>query len=279
MSNETTGNEEGFKKPNFASDQWTQDYIKATAKGPLSATGKSLAQQGIEPADVPEVTITADPTAFNQAAKVAMEAGIFAPEGTEPGVLIERTVFAEPINVSASPLGMEGYSEEQLRQVLTPDRSRFPNQAQQLGADMARAVQEMRKVFENVGLGYNLEMRGAQPADGDDYTYAPTEFAGLLLTDQEQTNYAKFKIICDAALELFMLKNREYGNSIVRTGTVGSITAMTGDIAKLRTLVLHNLDDLDCVDENNVKDKFKDVLVQAVIGIMMVEDNNWLGTE
>lgn len=274
MSNDTTGNDEGFKKPNFASDQWTRDYIAATATGPLKASGKSLEEQGIEPEAVPGVTITADPTAFNQAAKVAMEAGIFAPEGTEPGKLIDRQVFPEPINVGASPLGMEGYSEEQLRQVLTPDQS-----AQQLGANMARAVRNISRIFENVGLGYDREIRGIDPADGDDYTYAPTEFDGLYLTDQEQMNYGMFRTICEAALTLFMHKNREYGNSIVRTGAIGSIVAMTGDIAKLRTLVLHNLNDLESVDADNVKDKLVDVLVQAVIGIMMIENGNWLGTE
>ena len=275
MSNETTGNEEGFKKPNFASDQWTRDYIAATANGPLKASGKSLEEQGIEPEAVPRVTITADTSALDQALATAQAGGFVGIENADQAARVASEVglFA-PGNVGASPLGMEGYSEELLKQVLTPDQS-----AQQIGANMARAVRNISQIFANVGLGYDREIRGIDPADGDDYTYAPAEFDGLYLTDQEQTNYGMFRTICEAALTLFMHKNREYGNSIVRTGAIGSIVAMTGDIAKLRTLVLHNLDDLESVDADNVKDKLVDVLVQAVIGVMMIENGNWLGTE
>lgn len=100
-----------------------------------------------------------------------------------------------------------------------------------------------------------------------------------LWTDEEVERQEQFAKVCLEAEKLFMTKNREYGNSIKYTGAVGSLVAMTGDMGKLRHILLHRLDELDLVDLANVRDKFIDVLVQAVIGIMMLDNDNIMGEE
>lgn len=84
--------------------------------------------------------------------------------------------------------------------------------------------------------------------------------------------------IIERAVTLFSVKNVQYGNAISRTGVIGAVTALTGDIARLRQMVLR-----DCEhgrqDVDNVEDKLLDILVQAAIGILMVQEDNWLGED
>lgn len=84
-------------------------------------------------------------------------------------------------------------------------------------------------------------------------------------------------LILQDALELFLRKNAEYGNAIEYTGLLGSIVAMTGDIARLRVMVLHRSGDLPLIEFGNVQDKLLDILVQAAIGIMMLQKDNLTG--
>jgi hypothetical protein len=78
----------------------------------------------------------------------------------------------------------------------------------------------------------------------------------------------------DKAMKLFAVKNAQYGNAIEQTGVLGAIVALTGDVARLRVLALQNTGEWD---EGNIRDKLLDVLVQAAIGVMMVDSKNWRG--
>jgi hypothetical protein len=84
--------------------------------------------------------------------------------------------------------------------------------------------------------------------------------------------------ILAAALDLFRLKNEEYGNAIVLTGALGAAVALTGDVGKLRAMVIKNTGH-GREAAWNVEDKFFDVLVQAMIGILMVRNQNWEGID
>lgn len=76
--------------------------------------------------------------------------------------------------------------------------------------------------------------------------------------------------------DLFRRKNAEYDDAIEDTGVLGAVTALAGDVGKLRTLVVKNpTHGQNC--GGNVKDKLRDVAVQAIIGIMMAEEENWDG--
>lgn len=84
--------------------------------------------------------------------------------------------------------------------------------------------------------------------------------------------------IIKQALNLFAVKNEEYGNSIDRTGLLGAVVAMTGDIARLRQMVIRHPQHGQ-QDEDNVRDKLLDVLVEAAIGILMLDSENWIGED
>ena len=83
--------------------------------------------------------------------------------------------------------------------------------------------------------------------------------------------------IIERAMTLFVRKNAEYGNSIVRTGVMGSVVAMTGDIARLRAMVLRSQGRV--LDLSNTRDKLLDILVQAAIGILMLDRGNIVGED
>lgn len=82
--------------------------------------------------------------------------------------------------------------------------------------------------------------------------------------------------IMDEAFDLFVRKNEQYGNAIETTGVLGAVVAATGDIARLRRMVLQEDSEVPA-DSDNVRDKFMDILVQAAIGIYMVDTGNWRG--
>lgn len=71
---------------------------------------------------------------------------------------------------------------------------------------------------------------------------------------------------------LFANKSIEYGRAYEFTGARGAAVALTGDVAKLRWLLRAGEPDMI-----NIMDKFRDVAVQAIIGIMMVQADNMEG--
>jgi NTP pyrophosphatase (non-canonical NTP hydrolase) len=85
---------------------------------------------------------------------------------------------------------------------------------------------------------------------------------------------SKFFGILLEALELFQRKNKQYGNAIVYTGVRGAVVALTGDVARLRVLLKE-----EQLDRENLRDKLIDVLVQAAIGILMLDEDNMEGKE
>lgn len=140
------------------------------------------------------------------------------------------------------------------------------NLGNQLANDFAKIVNDTIGAIQ----GWKMNAEGSEKVlDEDEAIY----------TDEEMERQEQFAKVCLEAEDLFMRKNREYGNAIKYTGAVGCVTVMTGDIAKLRNLLLYKLEDLDLVDFANVRDKFMDVLVQAVIGIMMLDNDNVMGEE
>ncbi len=93
-------------------------------------------------------------------------------------------------------------------------------------------------------------------------------------------NEAVFAVgnILDDALLLFERKNKEYGNAIDYTGVVGAVIALTGDVSRLRTMVLKDAA-IGLANPDNVRDKLIDVLVQAAIGIYELDKENWAGID
>jgi hypothetical protein len=79
----------------------------------------------------------------------------------------------------------------------------------------------------------------------------------------------KFAAVLAEAVPFFARKNQQYGNAIESTGVRGSVVALTGDVARLRVMLKEPVLDID-----NIRDKLQDVLVQAGIGIVLLEAGN-----
>lgn len=75
---------------------------------------------------------------------------------------------------------------------------------------------------------------------------------------------------------MFRQKNAEYGDAIAETGVLGACVALIGDVGRLKQMVLngttHGRD-----RKGNLEDKLRDIAVQAVIGLMMLREENWEG--
>lgn len=79
----------------------------------------------------------------------------------------------------------------------------------------------------------------------------------------------KFGNVVSDSIPFFARKNREYGNAIESTGVRGSVVALTGDVARLRVMLKEPM-----LDVANIRDKLQDVLVQAGIGIVLLDAGN-----
>lgn len=118
----------------------------------------------------------------------------------------------------------------------------------------------------------------AQKAGIDVLSEKFPEMEGLEMPEVQMDREQEIKFIIQRALNLFRVKNKQYGNAIDRTGVIGSVTALSGDIARLRQMVIRNPQHGQ-QDPENVNDKLLDILVQAAIGMLMIQEDNWLGED
>lgn len=87
----------------------------------------------------------------------------------------------------------------------------------------------------------------------------------------------EISLILEQAFQMFLKKNEQYGNAIEYTGVLGAVVAMTGDIARLRVMTLQRSEEPDLPEMLNIRDKLLDILVQAAIGILMLDKDNLKG--
>lgn len=86
---------------------------------------------------------------------------------------------------------------------------------------------------------------------------------------EDSSIVGKFGGVVADSIPFFARKNKEYGNAIESTGVRGSVVALTGDVARLRVMLKEPVLDID-----NIRDKLQDVLVQAGIGIVLLDTGN-----
>lgn len=87
----------------------------------------------------------------------------------------------------------------------------------------------------------------------------------------------EISLILEQAFQMFLEKNKQYGNAIEYTGVLGAVVAMTGDIARLRVMTLQRSGEPNLSEMLNIRDKLLDILVQAAIGILMLDKDNLKG--
>jgi hypothetical protein len=89
-----------------------------------------------------------------------------------------------------------------------------------------------------------------------------------------QERLVQFDAVCASSRELFAEKNKQYADSIARTGVLGSVVSIAGLSARLEHLVLA-APDAGKRQEDVVIDVVKDLLNYAVITGIMIMDDNW----
>lgn len=77
---------------------------------------------------------------------------------------------------------------------------------------------------------------------------------------------------------MFLYKSSpaQYGAAFTQTGVLGAVVALTGDIARLQQMVLRR-EGHGRSNVAQVEDKLVDVAVQSIIGLMMLQEDNWEG--
>lgn len=93
---------------------------------------------------------------------------------------------------------------------------------------------------------------------------------------EETTIKGKAATICLDADEVLAIKNQQYGNSIEWTGVLGAVVEIVAKTARLLTLVLRSPEH-GRQDASAVRDSLLDLHNYAVIGLLMLEQNNWEG--
>lgn len=86
----------------------------------------------------------------------------------------------------------------------------------------------------------------------------------------------QFLMMCTECQTVFANKNFQYGNSIQDTGAVGAVVTLIGDTARLRNIVLGNID-LSKVDWEKSREVLLDIHNYAAIAMMMIDNNNLIG--
>lgn len=77
---------------------------------------------------------------------------------------------------------------------------------------------------------------------------------------------------------MFLYKSspEQYGTAFTQTGVLGAVVALTGDVARLQQLVLRRTDH-GRQNQAQVEDKLRDLVVQSIIGLLMLQESNWEG--
>ena len=89
----------------------------------------------------------------------------------------------------------------------------------------------------------------------------------------------RFQSACWAGFNVFLERNRVYGDAFIDTGVLGASIELIGNISRLRELVLRKTGVEDPNHRSVLKDVFIDIHNFANFGLMMLEEDNWNGIE
>ena len=88
----------------------------------------------------------------------------------------------------------------------------------------------------------------------------------------------KMQLILEELHRMFLYKSSpaQYGTAFTQTGVLGAVVAVVGDVARLQQMVLRK-DGHGRSNAVQVEDKLRDIAVQSIIGLMMLQEDNWEG--
>lgn len=87
---------------------------------------------------------------------------------------------------------------------------------------------------------------------------------------------ARYEIILANAQMVFEDRNAKYRDAFKALGVIGCLSTLIGDTRRLHTMI-YLTGDHGRSHANDIKDKLIDIINQASLTLMMVEDNNWEG--
>jgi hypothetical protein len=88
-----------------------------------------------------------------------------------------------------------------------------------------------------------------------------------------------FEGACKEAENVFIEKNKQYGNAIVETGVQGACIELVGCVARLKKLVLKNPSHGEDIPYKELRNIFIDAHNYANIAMMMQDQQNFTGVE
>lgn len=81
------------------------------------------------------------------------------------------------------------------------------------------------------------------------------------------------------ASSIFQERNAIYSDAFRETGLYGAVVEIIGQTARLRTAARDQMALSRPVDKAKVRDILIDQINFCIIGVMMLEDENWMGTD
>ena len=213
---------------------------------------------------------------LREALKYARRAVEHGSKITHPDVLMLLNLYEMEIGHEAAeaPSDREalkqriGQLEEELKNRTNALVKRF-NQVTVLQTDLEKAG----KRIEELSRALRDREQHRQEAEGQVDLLVAWRRSGV--QGEEVTSSAgssvveAFSSVVVGSIPFFAAKNKQYGNAIESTGVRGSVVALTGDVARLRVMLQEPE-----LDMANLRDKLQDVLVQAGIGIVLLDAGN-----
>jgi hypothetical protein len=78
------------------------------------------------------------------------------------------------------------------------------------------------------------------------------------------------------AMEIFLDRNKKYGEAFAILGLVGTVPSLVGDVWRIKNMVYGNPDH-GRSNKEDIKDKLLDIMNQAALCYMVLSDENWEG--
>jgi hypothetical protein len=86
----------------------------------------------------------------------------------------------------------------------------------------------------------------------------------------------KYDKIIKEAYDIFIERNKLYGDAFNAIGLIGNIAVLIGDVFRLRTMC-YKSDDYGKANKQVIRDKLLDIINQAALSIITLDKDNYTG--
>jgi len=93
---------------------------------------------------------------------------------------------------------------------------------------------------------------------------------------RKETTLHLYKQEFEVCKDIFVDRNKVYKNTFEYMGLIGTVITLIGDVYRLRNMIIQEPDHGRKYKEQ-IEDKLRDVVNQALISLMMLHDDNYEG--